>query len=153
MSPRPSFLVALFVYLHQKGVDRELAVRQINATEASDRLKGFEKFQDMQRRYNDDKAIGRVLHDLQLPKEPACASISDKHVFTGFFEELAIMINSGILSPDFGYWTIGLDAATFYDKETSWREDRTWALFNSFAQKAKARYHEISKTEIAGLKF
>jgi hypothetical protein len=71
--------------------------------------------------------------------------------FMGFYEEIAIMINSALISADLGYWTIGLDASNFYNTEQAYRDDRTWTLFNSFAQKVAARYHEISPTEITEL--
>jgi len=49
-----AFLRAMYVYRQQKHRDHELA-------EASDRLKRFEKFQEMQRRFSEDKSIARVL--------------------------------------------------------------------------------------------
>jgi hypothetical protein len=42
------FLWGLYVFLQQKRRDHELADRQIKATEASDRLRRFEKFQEIQ---------------------------------------------------------------------------------------------------------
>jgi hypothetical protein len=152
------FFRAMYVYRQQKRRDHELAEKQIRVTEASDRLKRFDKFQDIQRRYREDEAIANVLrflypdHQADL-KEPLHVSAADKFVFMGFYEELAIMINSGLMNPDLAYWTIGLDAATFYDNEPTWHNDRTWTLFNSFALKVKARYDEIEQTEIAGLRF
>jgi hypothetical protein len=92
--------------------------------------------------------------DQQAPsKEQAQVSDSDKFTFMGYYEELAIMINSGLMNPDFAYWTIGLDAVTFFDKEPAYHDDRTWRLFSSFAQKAKARYNEMSDEQIASLRF
>ncbi|MGA8699420.1 MAG: hypothetical protein WB689_37455 [Xanthobacteraceae bacterium] len=144
-----AFLRAMYVYGQQKHRDHELA-------EASDRLKRFEKFQDMQRRFREDKSIARVLRFLypdQYPDQQANVSKADKFVFMGFYEEIAIMINSGLISPDLAYWTIGLDAANFYEIEPAFRDDRTWTLFNSFARKVATRYPEISPREIAELKF
>ena len=144
-----AFLRAMYVYRQQKHRDHQLA-------EASDRLKRFEKFQEMQRRFNEDKSIARVLRFLypsQYPGQTADVSEADKFAFMGFYEEIAIMINSRLISADLAYWTIGLDASNFYNTEQAYRNDRTWTLFNSFAQKVAARYHEISPKEITELKF
>jgi hypothetical protein len=144
-----AFLRAMYVYRQQKRRDHELA-------EASDRLKRFEKFQEMQRRFREDESIARVLRFLypsQYPGQKVDVSEADKFAFMGFYEEIAIMINSGLISADLAYWTIGLDASNFYNTEQSYRNDRTWTLFNSFAQKVGARYREISSKEISELKF
>jgi hypothetical protein len=144
-----AFFRAMYVYRQQKHRDHEL-------TEASDRLKRFEKFQDMQKRFREDESIKRVLRFLypnQYPDQQVQVSEGDKFVFMGFFEEIAIMINSGLISRDLAYWTIGLDAANFYNTDQTYRNDRTGTLFNSFAQKVRARFPEISLEEIAELKF
>jgi hypothetical protein len=81
------------------------------------------------------------------------ASTADKLIFMGFYEELAVMINSRLLTADLAYWTIGVDAAKFFEKENSWHGDKTWTLFNSFALQAAARQNVLSTEEIARLGF
>jgi hypothetical protein len=87
------------------------------------------------------------------PGQQANVSEADKFAFMGFYEEIAIMINSGLISADLAYWTIGLDASNFYNIEHAYHDDRIWTLFNSFAQKVAARFDKISPKEIAELKF
>ena len=159
------FLWGLYVFLQQKRRDHELAERQIKAAEASDRLNRFEKFQDIQTLYRTDPAMQNVLRSLypsqqarsnlrtRAPERQVEVSEADKFTFMGYYEELAVMINSGLMNADFAYWTIGLDAVNFYNKEQGYHKDRTWTLFNRFARKAEARFGKMSEQEIISLKF
>ena len=146
------FFRAIYVYQREKRRDLKLA-------ENNDRLKRFEKYQEMQKRYREDQSINAVLqamypdqyphHKVRLTEVPT----GQKYVFMSFYEEVAVMVNSGLMSSDMAYWTLGLDASNFYNMEETWHGDRTWALFNSFAQKVAARYPKISEAEIEGMKF
>jgi len=143
------FFWGLYVYRGQKHRDHELAAKQIEATLASERLKRFENFQRMQQRYREDKAITNVLRWLYPTfdtRPPINASTNDKLTFMGFYEELALMIQSRLMEDNLAYWTMGVDAVSFYDKEQAFHDEPTWKLFNSFAQKAKASLEKLKKS-------
>jgi hypothetical protein len=73
--------------------------------------------------------------------------------FMGFYEEIAIMINSRLMSTDLAAYTFGIDAAKFYDVVTKYHNDPNFRLFNSFAPRMKERLRTLSKTEIENLRF
>jgi hypothetical protein len=150
-----SFLWGIWVYRSQKKRDHELEV-------AKDRLSRFEKFQDFQKRYREDDTLSKVRrwiyseqHSSSGTPKPSEPKPSDYEMqqFIGFFEEIAIMINSGLMSDDLAAYTIGIDAARFYDTATEYRGDEYFPLFNSFAERMKERFKTLSKTEVEALRF
>ena len=145
-----TFLWGIWVYRSQKKRDHELEV-------AKDRLSRFEKFLDFQKRYREEDALIKVrqwifseqLGSSGIPKP----SDYELHQFMGFFEEVAIMINSGLMSDDLAAYTIGIDAARFYDTVPTYHGDRYFLLFNSFALRMKKRFETLTEREIAALRF
>jgi hypothetical protein len=148
-----ALIVSITTYLSQKSRDHELA-------ESNARLHRFEMFQQMQKRYREDKAIEAVLRAMypeqyQPPPPPVALKdvpTADKFTFMSFYEEVAVMVNTGLMDPDMAYWFFGLDAANFYNKETEFRTQRTWTLFNTFAQKVADRHPQIPEEEIVRMK-
>jgi hypothetical protein len=45
----------------------------------------------------------------------------------GFYEELALMVNSEIMRPEAAYYTFGVDAVEFWNEVRDWHNDPTWA--------------------------
>jgi hypothetical protein len=151
-------LHGLRVYRDQKRRENDESARRNDATEREGRLKGFELFQQMQSRYRQDPSIQAVFRSLYPghyggEKQPP-ATIKDKLDFMGFYEELAIMVNSGILRDDAAYYTFGIDAVEFYNKASEWQTDPVWKLFNSFAQNAQAfQDHSLENLDVTKLKY
>jgi hypothetical protein len=133
-----SFFIAMLTYLYQKKRDRDLAL-------ARERLKRFDKFQEFEKRYREEDALVKVrewiYREQNSNKVVTRPSAYDLQNFMEFFEEIAVMINSGLMNPDLASYTIGIDAARFYDTETQFHNDPYWTLFNSFAQRMKARFN------------
>jgi hypothetical protein len=73
--------------------------------------------------------------------------------FMGFFEEIAIMINSELMSDDMAAYTIGIDAARFYDRVPTYHGDSYFRLFNSFALRMQKRFRTLTDAEITALRF
>ncbi|MET4721662.1 hypothetical protein ABIF63_005768 [Bradyrhizobium japonicum] len=145
-----TFLWGIWVYRSQKKRDRELEV-------AKDRLNRFEKFQDFQKRYGEEGTLIKVRnwiyreqHSSNDIPEPSDYELKK---FMGFFEEIAIMINSGLMGDDLAAYTIGIDAARFYDTVTTYHEERYFLLFNSFALRMQERFKTLSEAEIKSLRF
>jgi hypothetical protein len=150
----------LTVYREQKTRENDELTRRNDATEREGRLKRFENFQQMQSRYRQDPSIQAVFRSLypeqyrgDTGKQPS-ATTKNKLDFMGFYEELAIMVNSGIMRPDAAYYTFGVDAVEFWKKEQYWHDDPTWKLFNSFVQNAKRfQKHSLRDLDVTKLFF
>jgi hypothetical protein len=150
------FLHAQRVYQRQKRTETEALKRSAREREETNRLNQFQKFQEMQKRYREDASIQAVMGSLypdQYASPPAAASIKDKLTFMGFYEEVAMMVRANIIKPSVAYWTLGLDAATFWDQEMDWHDDDTWWIFNQFAQEAKAYYEARTIEKIRRMTF
>jgi hypothetical protein len=145
-----TFLWGIFVYRSQKKRDHKLEV-------AKDRLSRFEKFQDFQKRYREDDALTKVKKWIysEQHSSPDLPKPSDYELkqFMIFFEEIAIMINSGLMRDDVAAYTIGIDAARFYDTVNTYHRDEYFRLFNSFALRMQERYRTLTDNEIWALHF
>jgi hypothetical protein len=133
----------LTVYREQKTRENDELARRNDAAERDGRLKRFENFQQMQRRYREDPSIQAVFRSIYPDQyrgdteKQALATTKNKLDFMGFYEELALMVNSGIMRPDAAYYTFGVDAIGFWENERHWHDDPTWKLFNSFVRNAQ----------------
>jgi hypothetical protein len=131
------------VYRQQKTRETNELARRNDETERENRLRRFEKYQQMQRRYREDASIQAVFRHLypefyetDTTRTPG-ASTNDMLNFMGFYEELAIMVNSEIMQPELAYYTFGVDAVHFWNAEKRWHDDRSWKLFNSFVSEVR----------------
>jgi hypothetical protein len=94
----------------------------------------------MQSRYREDPSIQAVFRYLYpdfyegVKKQGPKATTNDMCNFMGFYEELAIMVNSHLMKPEVAYYTFGVDAVEFWNSETSWHNEPTWKLFRSFVE-------------------
>src|SRR5512135_3314930 len=64
-------------------------------------MRRLELFQAMRRRYDESQAMKRVRDALEAEEESALASVSkaDKAEFAAFYEDLALMVDSGMMRP------------------------------------------------------
>ena len=126
------------------------------------RLKRFEKYQQMQSRYRQDpsiQAVFRWLYPEQFEgdeeRRPPVTE-NDKLNFMGFYEELAIMVNSRIMTPKAAYYTFGFDAVKFWERASDdLKNDQSWKLFKSFAEHANEfiKIHNLEHFKEASLYF
>jgi hypothetical protein len=151
----------LTVYREQKTRENNELARRNDSTEREGRLKRFENFQQMQNRYRQDPSIQAVFRSLypdhyrvDNEKDPLPATRKNKLDFMGFYEELALMVNSGIMRPDAAYYTFGVDAVEFWKKEQDWHDDPNWELFNSFVQSVQSfQKDRLKNLDVAKLGF
>jgi len=75
--------------------------------------------------------------DPQLAEVP----LIERDRFVGFFEELAILKNSGLLNDALVLYMFGYFAIRCYDSANFWaglnRKQKLWSLFMDFAQEMK----------------
>lgn len=72
-------------------------------------------------------------------KDDKIISFRHKRSLVGFFEEIALMMNSGLLKPRIAHYMFGYYAIACWKSEAFWsnmnRDSIYWALFKDFAEK------------------
>lgn len=100
--------------------------------------KRFELFLAMRARLRQNNEFAEICELLEAESEELRSlPLEKKDRFAGFFEELAIMRNSGILNDDvalymFGYWAIRCNRSEHFWHGLN-REQALWSLFFDFA--------------------
>jgi len=95
-------------------------------------------FVDMRRRFLETPEFRQLL-GLLHNQDPALrtSSIQDKRNFIGFFEEVALLVNSGLLRRDVAHYMYGHYVILANESEDFWVQlDRSsvyWTLFRKFA--------------------
>jgi hypothetical protein len=113
-------------------------------------------FVQMRRRFLETSLFREILdllaHDDPLLKE---ISVQDRRNFVGFLEEVALMANSKIISPEVAYYMFGYYVVLTDRSENIWEDlDRSgayWAVFRHFASQMKA--FEPDEAQVLSLKF
>lgn len=101
------------------------------------------QFVQMRRRFLEDPAFRELLNllatdDLRLAQMP----IQDRRNFVGFFEEVALMVNSRIIKPGvahymFGYYVLLVDRSEHFWEGLD-RDGVYWEVFRQFAAQMKS---------------
>ena len=105
--------------------------------------KRAETFLQMRSRLREDVTFSRICELLETDSEELRSiPIVDKDRFIGFFEELALMKNSGLINESVTLYMFGYFAIRCYDSQNFWynlnREQPLWSLFMDFAKQMKA---------------
>jgi len=105
--------------------------------------KRAEHFLQMRRRFKENEVF-KELCSLLDRDEQALANMpfKDKRDLLGFFEEVAIMVNSGLIRKEVAHYMFGYYAIRCGDSRNFWsnvnRTSRYWALFRDFAETMKS---------------
>lgn len=101
-------------------------------------LKRFDKFQQIGQRV-DDPSYQKVRALIEGREEPTNrCSIEEKLEFMGFFEEIALMVNTGLMDKKVAFYMFGTVAVSAYDSDLFWegienaKDERLWSLFKYF---------------------
>jgi hypothetical protein len=102
--------------------------------------KRFEIFQGMNKRFDDGTFMKiREYLDNDDP-ELEKFDYTSKHNFVGFFEEIAISVNTKVMSSDVAYYMFGYYAIKCYHSANFWKGAKLlikdsvyWSLFRQFA--------------------
>src|ERR1700740_1522175 len=104
--------------------------------------KRAESFALMRQRFKDDLSFKEICDLLEMD-DPRLVDIEfkDKRDFLGFFEEIALMVNSKLISPAGAHYMFGDYAIRCFDSSNFWttvnRDSPYWSLFNEFARQMK----------------
>jgi hypothetical protein len=103
-------------------------------------LKRFEKYQELSRDWFDDKDIQEIIGLLEEdPKRKLLKmSYSKKEAFIGFYEEIGLMLESGIIKKRIAYYMFGYYTIRCYRNKDFWTDINIdspyWSLFRRFAK-------------------
>lgn len=95
-------------------------------------------FVQMRRRFLETPQYREIL-DLLATDDPGLASISvqEKRNFVGFLEEVALMVNSGLIRREVAHYMFGYYVLLCQRSEPFWhgldRSSQYWSLFRQFA--------------------
>jgi hypothetical protein len=115
-------------------------------------LKRAELFFQMEERYSKFLYLFDLLDhqdDEQISNQLESLSFEKKLDFLGFYEELAMMVESGLIRRTvahymYGYYAIACwDSASFWNEED--RDDLYWRLFKNFVEQSKVYRNELRK--------
>lgn len=111
------------------------------------------QFIQMRRRFLEEKSFQELLtliHDncTDISEKP----IQDRRNLVGFLEEIALMMNSGLIRPEVAHYMFGYYVLLIDDCQPFWegldREGDYWAVFRAFA--AKMRSMSVSQDVASG---
>lgn len=104
--------------------------------------KRAEQFETMRRHFKEDENFKKLCDllerdDVRLRKVP----FKDKRDFLGFFEEIALMTNSGILRKEVSHYMFAYYAIRCWESANFWndvnREGIYWNLFRDYVEEMK----------------
>lgn len=103
--------------------------------------KRAEYFLDMRKRLNEE-SIREICALLEKDDDRLRdLEFKDKRYFLGLFEEIALMMNSGLVRREVVHYMFGYYAIKSWESDKFWRglrrEDPYWALFSKFADEMK----------------
>ena len=107
--------------------------------------KRSEIFLDMRSRLREDESFSRIC-DLLERDDPKLREIPlvDRDRFIGFFEELALLRNSGLINDEVTLYMFGYFAIRCIDSRNFWydlnRDQPLWAAFMDFARDMKSMH-------------
>jgi len=102
--------------------------------------KRAEQFVEMRKRFKENETF-REISALLENDDPKLASepYKNKRDFLGFFEEIALMVNSGLIKIDVAYYMFGYYAIKCWNSDNFWkdinRKSQYWILFKKFVEK------------------
>lgn len=113
-------------------------------------------FIQMRRRFLETPQYREIL-DLLASDDPALreSSIQEKRNFVGFLEEVALMVNSGLIRLDVAHYMFGYYVLLCDQSENFWfglnKQDLYWSVFRRFAATMRERSHV--REDVKALRF
>jgi hypothetical protein len=106
--------------------------------------KRADQFVQMRLRFKNDQSFKKICDLLEDDRqELSSISFADKRDFLGFFEEIALMLNSGLINETVSHYMFGYYAVLCWESERFWnnvsRESPYWSLFRNFVHRMKKR--------------
>lgn len=117
-----------------------LAVKAPREYKLQNATKRSEIFLQMRTRLRTDQSFASICDKLEVDAEELAAiPLIERDRFVGFFEELAILNNTGLISNALALYMFGYFAIKCYESKAFWkglnRHQPLWSLFMDFAKR------------------
>jgi hypothetical protein len=115
------------------------------------KLRRFEKYQDIAGQWDDNKDLQKIRHLLETDNKDKLAKTAPttKQNFINCYEDIAVMCESGLLSERMAFYMFGYYAIRSYESEEFWkgldRNDVYFTLFCRFSARMEAIEKRISQ--------
>jgi hypothetical protein len=105
--------------------------------------KRSEQYAEMRKRFRESEVISKLIGMLETnDSNLAEVSWSEKVELLGFYEDIALMVNSGIIKRNVAFYMFGYYALRCWESEYFWydvnRDSPYWSLFRNFVNEMKA---------------
>ena len=103
--------------------------------------KRVELFIKYRQQLKSDLILKRILELLETENNEEISKLSrfDKYLFIGFYEEIALLVNSKIIKPEIAHYMFAYYAKLCWDNNAFWsdinRESMYWRVFREFVVK------------------
>lgn len=141
-----SFLTFMIAYGEYRRQSKQKRSENLQAMR-----KRYDGFQDLCALLEREKSeCGRKEALVGLEK----MSFQEKRSFLAFYEEIALMMNSGLIKRKIVHYMFGYYAIRCWESEIFWnninRESAYWSLFKSFVEKMKKRENSFLQRHLTG---
>jgi hypothetical protein len=105
--------------------------------------KRSEQYAEMRKRFRESKVIFKLIGMLETnDSNLAEVSWSEKVELLGFYEDIALMVNSGLIKHNVAFYMFGYYAIRCWESEYFWndvnRDSPYWSLFRNFVNEMTA---------------
>ncbi|WP_375467795.1 hypothetical protein [uncultured Nostoc sp.] len=105
--------------------------------------KRSEQYAEIRKRFRESKVISKLISMLETNDSYlAEVSWSEKVELLGFYEDIALMVNSGIIKRNVAFYMFGYYAIRCWESNYFWadvnRNSPYWSLFRNFVNEMKA---------------
>ena len=106
--------------------------------------KRIELYLNVRRKFDDNRTFSEI-RQLLDDDDPKVADIpfKDRSDYAAYFEEIALLENTGVIKPDVAFYMFGWEAIQCWNSEPFWKdfpkEDRYWGLFRMFVKEMQSK--------------
>ena len=102
----------------------------------------IELYEIYRRKLKEDETIRSVVDALENDNGNIVEiSRIDKYMFLGFYEDIALLMNTGLIKPEIAHYMFGYYAMRCWENESFWndinRNSHYWRVFREFVEKMK----------------
>jgi hypothetical protein len=118
-------------------------IKSVTEYSKQNSLKRFEKYESLSKNWIEDDDIQEIVALLQSGQGQKLRgfSIRKKEEFVGFFEEIALMVDSRLLKKKIAYYMFGYYTILCDESEDFWHDleksEHFWSLFRRFTSEMK----------------
>ena len=105
--------------------------------------KRSELYETYRKKLKENEIISKVVEALENDNKKDIAKIPrfDRYMFLGFYEDIALLMNTKLIKPEIAHYMFGYYAMRCWENDMFWkdinRESHYWRVFREFVEKMK----------------